>query len=203
VAAYLPGALVAFRALVSPLLVWEAWDGQVGSWFLAGFIAAFLSDVFDGVLARRLGVASIALRRADTWADIVLYVAVLASAWLARREALLALGWPLAVLLGSTIASWAVDLMKYRQLSSYHPWSAKAWGITLALAVVALFGWQFTGWPMRLMVVVGVASNLECIAMTLVLPRWTHDVPSLVHALHVRAAMETTPSPSGGGRGSG
>ena len=194
--AYLPGALVAFRALVSPLLVWDAWDGHVSGWFLAGFIAAFLSDIFDGMIARHLGVASVALRHADTWADIALYVAVLASAWLTRREALVALGWPFAVLLGSTGASWAVDLFKYRRLSSYHPWSAKAWGITLAIAIVALFGWDYTGWAMRLTVAVGMASNLECIAMTLVLPRWTHDVPSLVHALRLRWSAETTPSPS-------
>ncbi|HET8575770.1 MAG TPA: hypothetical protein VFO18_01630 [Methylomirabilota bacterium] len=55
----------------------------------------------------------------------------------------------------------------------------------------------------RLMLVEGVASNLECIAMTLVLPRWTHDVPSLGHALRLRWPAGANPSPSWGGRGSG
>lgn len=186
--AYIPGALVAFRALVSALLIWDAWDGTVSNWFLAGFVAAFLSDVFDGIIARRLGVSTSRLRYADTWADIALYVAVLASAWLVHRERLLALGWPFALLLASTLVSWGADLLKYKRLSSYHPWSAKAWGITLAIATVALFGWNYTGWAMWLMIGVGVLSNLECIGITLVLPRWTHDVPSLAHALRLRAA---------------
>lgn len=190
-AAYIPGALVAFRALVSPLLVWDAWDGKVTGWFLAGFITAFLSDVFDGLIARHLGVSTARLRYADTRADIALYLAVLVSAWLTHRPALRALGWPFAVLLASTIASWGVDLLKYRRLSSYHPWSAKVWGVTLAIAIVALFGWDYTGWAMWLTVVVGVLSNLDCIAMTLVLPRWTHDVKSILHALRLHAADTT------------
>ncbi len=200
--ACIPGALVAFRALVSPLLVWDAWNGTVTKWFLAGFIAAFLSDVFDGIIARRLGVSTSRLRFADTWADIALYVAVLASAWLVHREELLALGWPFALLLASTLVSWGVDLLKYGRLSSYHPWGAKAWGVTLAIAIVALFGWNYTDWAMWLMIGVGVLSNLECIAMSLVLPRWTYDVPSIVHALRLRAAGAPLPSPSPrGGRG--
>jgi len=190
VTVYLPAALVAFRALVSPLLVWDAWDGMVTGWFLAVFVAAFLSDVLDGMIARRLGVSTSRLRYADTWADITLYLAVLVSAWLTHKAALMALGWPFALLLASTAASWGVDLRKYWRLSSYHPWSAKAWGVTLAIAIVALFGWNYTGWAMWLMIGVGVLSNLECIAMSLVLPRWTHDVPSIVHALGRRAGIE-------------
>jgi len=121
---------------------------------------------------------------------------VRASAWLTHRETLLALGWPFALLLASTIASWGLDLLKYGRLSSYHPWSAKLWGITLAIAIVALFGWNYTDWTMWLMIGAGVLSNLECIAMTLLLPRWTHDVRSLVHALRLRAADRIAPSPS-------
>ena len=97
---------------------------------------------------------------------------------------------PFGLLLVSTAASWGVDLLRYGRLSSYHPWSAKAWGVTLAIAIVALFGWNDTGWAMWLMIGVGVLSNLECIAMTLLLPRWTHDVPSIFHALERRAAIE-------------
>lgn len=185
----IPGALVGLRIALGPVLLWDALDGTASRWFVPVFLAAFLSDVFDGIIARRLGVSTSRLRYADTCADIVLYVAVLASAWLTHRVALLGLGWPFALLLGSTVASWLVDLLKYGRLSSYHPWSAKAWGITLAVAVVALFGWNYTGWAMGLMIGVGVLSNLECLAMTLALPRWTHDVKSLIHARRLRTTL--------------
>ena len=114
---YLPAALVVFRALVSPLLVWGAWDGMVTGWFLAVFSAAFLSDVLDGMIARRLGVSTSRLRYADTWADITLYLAVLLSAWLTHKATLMTLGWPFALLLASTAASWGMDLLRYGRLS--------------------------------------------------------------------------------------
>ena len=42
-------------------------------------ILAFLSDVFDGILARRLNVATPGLRRLDSIADSTFYVAALSS----------------------------------------------------------------------------------------------------------------------------
>ena len=46
-------------------------------------ILAFLSDVFDGILARRLNVATPDLRRLDSIADSTFYLAALLAALLA------------------------------------------------------------------------------------------------------------------------
>jgi phosphatidylglycerophosphate synthase len=69
--------------------------------FSVCLVMAFLSDVFDGVVARRLGVATTALRRMDSAADTTFYVAAAYAAWrlypdgVARHAApLLALGRP-------------------------------------------------------------------------------------------------------------
>lgn len=43
--------------------------------------AAFLSDVFEGVIARRLGIATPGLRRLDSAADTLFFVAVAIVAW--------------------------------------------------------------------------------------------------------------------------
>jgi phosphatidylglycerophosphate synthase len=55
-----PALLVALRFTLGPLLSLDAADGATSVWFLVGLAVAFLSDVFDGVLARRLGVVSTA-----------------------------------------------------------------------------------------------------------------------------------------------
>ena len=52
-------------------------------------IAAFLSDVFDGILARRLGVATPTLRRLDSIADSVFYLAAVFAAITGILSALL------------------------------------------------------------------------------------------------------------------
>jgi len=188
VAGYIPAALIVLRVVLGPVLVWDALDGSVSPWFVPAFLLAFFSDVFDGIVARRLGVSSARLREADSWADIVLYGCVFACVWLVHPRVLSEFRWPLGALIASQLVSMAVDWAKYGRLASYHAWSAKAWGITLCVATVALFGFGDAGWAMWLMIAVGIANNAECVAMTLLLPRWTHDVKSIVHAWRLRAA---------------
>jgi phosphatidylglycerophosphate synthase len=62
----IPVLLVATRFLLGPILLFLATQGATGGWFLLGITAAFLSDVFDGIIARRLGVATERLRVADS-----------------------------------------------------------------------------------------------------------------------------------------
>lgn len=91
----IPSALVGFRFLISPFLLWDAVDGKTSIWFLVGFIAAFLSDIFDGIIARRLGVSNAELRQADSWADVCLFSCIFVSAWLVHKEVLIAYQVPL------------------------------------------------------------------------------------------------------------
>ena len=184
----LPWILIASRFAIGPLLLLDAGDGSVGPTFLPLFLFAFAGDIADGILARKLGVQTAAMRSADSFADIALYSSVAASAWRARRSLVEPCLAPILVVIALQFASWLVDLAKYGRLSSYHAWSAKAWGIAQAVAAVALFGFDQAGIWLGPAIALGALNNLECIAMTLILPRWTHDVPSLVHALRRRSS---------------
>ncbi|MBD2541911.1 hypothetical protein [Coleofasciculus sp. FACHB-SPT36] len=75
-----------------------------------------------------------------------------------------------------------VNLAKYGKPASYHTYSAKAWGITLFITTIALFVFNYAGVTLLMMIAVGCIHTLEEIAMTLILPDWTHDVLSIVHA---------------------
>jgi CDP-diacylglycerol--glycerol-3-phosphate 3-phosphatidyltransferase len=44
----IPSGLVIFRFLISPFLLLDALDGKTSVWFIIGFVAALLSDIFDG-----------------------------------------------------------------------------------------------------------------------------------------------------------
>ena len=68
---HLPWAMATGRALLGPVLIaGEAcnWSGLALAWLV---VTALLSDIFDGILARRYGVATPALRRYDSIADII------------------------------------------------------------------------------------------------------------------------------------
>lgn len=179
----LPLILVIFRFLVAPLLLWDAMDGETSIGFLIGYLGAFLSDIFDGIIARRMKVSTASLRQADSWADVCLYICIAASAWLVHRDIIIAFRLPLLVVVLAQLFWWIVNLAKYGKPASYHTYSAKLWGITLLIATVALFGFKEAGIPLWLAIVVGIVHTFEEIAMTLMLPQWTHDVLSIFHAI--------------------
>lgn len=190
----IPLLFIGMRFLLGPLLLWVALDCRSMStgcpWFIVGFTAAFLSDVFDGVVARRLGIVTEKLREYDGWVDTWFYIWVALSAWFTHTDAIIAFRFPLLVVLSTQLISWCIDLIKYRRFANYHAYSSKAWGVTLFVACIALFGFNYAE-LLWLTIVVGILSHIEEMAMSLVLPRWIHDVPSVVHALRIRQQMLT------------
>ena len=192
---YIPLALVIFRAAIAPFLLWDAIDGKTSIWFIIGYVAGFLSDIFDGVIARRIGASDAQLRQADSWADVCFYICVFASAWLTHRQILIAFQWPLLAVVFAQLLWWAVNLLKYGKPASYHTYSAKMWGITLFIATIAIFGFDYAGIPLWLTIISALIHTVEEIAMTLLLPEWKHDVLSIFHALRLRREL-ISPQPN-------
>lgn len=182
-----PALLIALRFLLGPLLFLDARAGVTGAWFIVGLVLAALSDIFDGVIARRLGVATARLREADGRTDVWLYGWIAASVWSTHPDLVIAYRVPMLVMIGSQALAWAVDWIKYRRFSNYHAYTARIWGATLFVLTIALFGFHSAGVFLWLAVATGLICTLEEIAMTLILPHWIHDVPSVLHALRLRA----------------
>ncbi|MBM0745298.1 CDP-alcohol phosphatidyltransferase family protein (plasmid) [Phormidium sp. CLA17] len=65
----IPWLLVGLRFLLAPFLLLDALDGKTDIGFVVGYTIAVLSDIFDGVIARKLGSSTVGLRQADSWAD--------------------------------------------------------------------------------------------------------------------------------------
>jgi CDP-diacylglycerol--glycerol-3-phosphate 3-phosphatidyltransferase len=122
--------LVAFRACCGPGLIVLERVGASGR-VLAGVVfLAFLSDVFDGMLARRLGIATEKLRRADSIVDACFYLAALAVLILRAPPVALAGMWGIAALMLLEAARLLVERRKFGRMAACHMWSAKVWGIT-------------------------------------------------------------------------
>lgn len=177
--------LTLVRLALAPLVVLLGWTGAPGWTVAIALVGGLASDVLDGVVARRTGRATAALRRLDSTVDTVFYLAVAAAAWLLFRAAVRpVLGWVALVVateLLTNLASW----LRFGREASYHSWSAKVFGLCLFAAMVTLF---LSGSAALVVpaVVVGLASHAENLAITATLPGWRHDVPSLAAALRIR-----------------
>lgn len=183
----IPSVLVAFRFTIAPLLLLDALDGRTTIWFLVGYIIAVISDIFDGIIARRLGVSTVKLRQADSWADICLYLCVATSVWLVHPQAIIDFQTPLLLAFSAQVTLFAISLLKFQKFPSFHTVTAKIWGITLLIATVALFGFDYTK-TLWLAIALCLINSIEEILMTLLLPQWQCDLLSIFHAIDLRQA---------------
>ncbi len=159
--------------------------------FGACLTVGFLSDVFDGIIARRLGIATPALRRLDSGADTLFYVAAAIAAWHLHPRVILEHCRAVLLLGALELGRYAFDLVKFGRETSYHMWSSKAWGIVLFVAFFALLVLGYTGAWIALPLYVGIVADLEGLAISILLAEWKPDVPSLLHAFRTRTASRT------------
>jgi CDP-diacylglycerol--glycerol-3-phosphate 3-phosphatidyltransferase len=179
-----PNAISALRLAAAPALLCLAWGGARRG-FLLAYLAVLASDVVDGFLARRLGSTSELGARLDSWGDLATYVTLPFAAWwlwpeVIRREA----GFVVVATI-AYVAPVALGCLRFGRLTSYHTLGAKVSGVLMSVAVPALFACD-VAWPFHLATAVFALAEVEEMAITLVLPRWRSDVPSLVHALRLR-----------------
>jgi CDP-diacylglycerol--glycerol-3-phosphate 3-phosphatidyltransferase len=184
--AYIPSILVGLRFTISPLLLLDALDGTTTNWFLLGYILAIFSDIFDGIIARKLGVSTPQLRQADSWADIFLFLCLALSTWLVYPTVIINFRVVLLIAVIAQLTLFAISLIKFGKFPSFHTYTAKAWGLALLVAAIALFGFGYTP-PLWVAIVLCWINSLEEIVMAFILPSWACDVLSLFHALELRS----------------
>lgn len=164
---HLPFALTTLRLLLGPVALLCALT-NVPRWvYLPILIAGTLSDVYDGVLARRFGVATPALRRYDSLTDVVYYLFVLAVAFLLCQP-VITQHWLLIVLiLLSEAGCILVSYVRFGKYPATHSYLAKGYGLSLFAAFSALLVFNAGSWAVIALTVVALTANLEIIAIHL------------------------------------
>ena len=198
--ASIPWLMAGGRALLGPVLVLGERCGWSGFALASLVITALLSDIFDGILARRWRCDTAGVRLFDSMADTGFYLCVAITLWL--RFPLI---WQEnAILLGAVFwleaLRFGLDFAKYGKPASYHSYLAKTWGLVMALAVIASFA-SASNACLPIALALGVASNLEGLAMSLMLPLWRKDVKTLAAAWRIRSDMTGSPMRPSPGRG--
>lgn len=181
---HVPNLLSAFRIATVPVLLWLAWRGATPA-FLVLFGLALLSDVLDGVVARRFGLETELGARLDQWADFALWVSFPLGAWwlwpeVVRREA------PYVVLaLVCLLLPTAIAWVKYREVPGYHTWTAKTDAVAMGIGVPLLLVFD-VAWPFRAAALFLIVCAVDELGITWLLPDCRHDVPSVFHAARMR-----------------
>lgn len=180
----IPNLVSLVRILIAPLLFVFAFR-QMEYWFLGALLFSGLTDVLDGMLARKLNLITPLGAHLDSWGDFTIYITMAICAWIIWPDTTQQILPHYAMILFSFLLPTWIGLIKFGKLTGYHTWSVKT-------AVVATFAGYFAlytdiaSWPFVLASWLCVLAGIEEILITLVLRREHTDVRSLPSAWRLR-----------------
>ncbi|WP_343665173.1 CDP-alcohol phosphatidyltransferase family protein [Chryseobacterium mucoviscidosis] len=188
----IPYLLIATRFILAPIILLLAYFKGAESRFLILNLMYFglLTDIFDGIIARKVGVSSEKLRRLDSQTDLIFWLSLGFASYFLNAE-LIKNEWKgVALIFIMEALCYIISWLKFGKETCTHAFLSKMWGLSLLIAFTCLIGFQQAGWAFYLTVILGFISHIDVILIILILPKWQYDVPSSYHAWRIRKGKQ-------------
>ncbi|MFP7655915.1 CDP-alcohol phosphatidyltransferase family protein [Chryseobacterium proteolyticum] len=188
----LPYILTAIRFFIAPTVLLLSYLKGEGfrSLILVLMYIGLLTDIFDGIVARKTGVSSEKLRRLDSQTDLIFWLSLGVSSYILNPE-LIKKEWTGILLIFIMEAlCYIISIWKFGKETCTHAFLAKMWGVSLLIAFTYLIGFQEITWAFYLSLGLGLISHIDVILIILLLPKWEYDVPSSYHAWKIRRGKQ-------------
>jgi cardiolipin synthase (CMP-forming) len=185
---HIPIALIFFRLLLAPIILLLVYFLRQEA-RLAVIVLMYLglfSDIFDGIIARKLNVQTQKLRRLDSQTDMVFWVSIGICAWMLYPDLIRENRIAIISIFIMEGMCYLISIMKFGKETCTHAYLSKLFGITLLIAFTSLIGFNYAGVPFLVAIIFGLVSHVDRILITLILPEWAHDIPSCYHAYLIR-----------------
>ncbi len=188
----IPIILILFRLLLAPIILSLAYFiGESAKTIIVVLMyLGLISDILDGIIARKQNISSAKLRRMDSQTDMIFWLSIGFTTWILYPKLISDNSIVIWTILGMEIACYVISLIKFKKETCTHAFLSKLWGITLLIAFTSLIGFNHAGIPFTMAIIMGLISHIDRILITLILPKWTHDIPSAYHAYLIRKGID-------------
>lgn len=186
-----PYLLILFRFLLAPTVVALSFfiGERAAYWVLVLMFLGLISDIFDGIIARKLKIDTERMRRLDSQTDLVFWLCIAWSCYLIYPHLIKENLIGVIALLVMEAACYLTSFVKFGKETCTHAFLSKMWGLTLLAAFTSMLGFGYGGWVLKSCIILGLISQLDVILIILFLPKWTHDIPSFYHAILIRKGV--------------
>jgi len=150
-----------------------------------------LTDVFDGIIARKLNISTDNFRLSDTIIDLIFYISFLIFITATNPQQITGNIILISGILCLETMMYLVSLARFGKLPSPHAILSKFWGIYLvvefSLLILGVNGSHF-----MIALCIGFFVHLDRVSIYVLLREWDHDIPSSYHALLIRNGKSIT-----------
>jgi phosphatidylglycerophosphate synthase len=145
-----------------------------------------LTDIFDGIIARRLNISTQKLRRLDSTIDQIFFTLVLLAAFINSSTFFTSHATWLIILISLELLTYLVCFVKFKKEIATHSIGAKIWTLFLFATLVQVLALGQASALFFICFWLGIISRVEIIGILLILKKWTNDVPTIYHAWLLR-----------------
>lgn len=188
----IPQGLILFRLLLAPIILGLAYFMGESSKpiILVLMYLGLISDILDGIVARKQNLSSAKLRRMDSQTDMIFWLSIGFATWILYPNLISDNSIAIWAILAMEISVYLISILKFKRETCTHAFLSKLWGITLLIAFTSLIGFNHAGIPFHVAIIMGLISHIDRILITLILSEWTHDIPSAYHAYMIRKGID-------------
>jgi phosphatidylglycerophosphate synthase len=176
-----PDLLCYARLLLVPVVLALALS-DLPFYAVIALLAAGITDVLDGIIARRWNIATAYGSRLDSIADTLMEISALGALLLLRPEIItghaLVLGAWIVIEASSILFGW----LKFRRLANLHLYLTKAAGVIAYAFVIYTFVAGYNEIFFYVTAALLIVSSLECLVLQLFAPRVDEHMKSIYHA---------------------
>jgi CDP-diacylglycerol--glycerol-3-phosphate 3-phosphatidyltransferase len=158
-------------------MLWVAYQhySNTGMWLAVLLIAGILSDVFDGVIARKLNMSTEKLRKWDSNVDVVFLVSSILSAGLFAPDVVGEKTLYIWSIVGCELLMYVVCLVRFQKLPSNHAYSAKLFAVSICICLTLLFVTGSWSGIFEVMYALGILSYIDNLLILLLLREYKVD----------------------------
>ena len=189
---HLPIALIFLRLFlgISVLLLSIIAPADFQLLIICLIIIGFVTDILDGIIARRLNISTLVLRRWDSAVDQVFWVCAFITAYLISPDFFKNNISKFVIVLALEAATYLVCFLRFKKEVATHSILSKFWVISMLAVLLQVIYSGGSHSSLYICFYLGIISRLEIIAILIILRNWTSDVPTAYHALQLRKGKE-------------
>jgi CDP-diacylglycerol--glycerol-3-phosphate 3-phosphatidyltransferase len=177
----IPVALTSYRLTLGFVAIGCAWHGADPSIYAVILVTGILSDIFDGIIARKLGIATVFLRRYDSAVDVIYYICILITGTMAHPTAIREHLPAIIVILVSEGVCFLVCLVRFQCLPGTQSFLARCYGIVIFTCFFVLLVCGRSRIVFAVTATVAVIANREIVLIMLASTVAPVDVKSILH----------------------
>lgn len=189
---FIPKSLIICRLLIGFVIIILSVLQIPGYSIIAVILLSIglLTDIFDGIIARRLHISTQSLRRLDSSVDQIFFICVAIATYIQCPLFFSGNATKLIILFSMEALTYLVSFIKFKKEIATHTIGAKVWTLLLVATLIQIMLQCQSGLLFTICFWAGMATRLEIVLIILFLKQWANDVPSLYHALQLRNNKE-------------